>query len=297
MVHVPPDTGEGCRVCVESGLSGTSEGVEALALNCEIVMRKCVSVASRIAFACAAFGAVMAPAAAADLNDYPSNPAPMKGGGIYVPSFSWTGFYLGGHMGYGLGDSYSKDDPYAGGGNAFDGNYERISVEPTGWMGGGQLGYNWQNDAFVFGLESDLGFLGTEDKKYLAGGFEKTSYGWYGTATARLGFSDSRWLFYGKGGLAFANIKNAAGGLDVSGAVITDNYTEIDEIRTGWAAGGGIEYAFQRDWSMKLEYLYMGFGKDTTTDRDGDLYIHDNDLHTVKIGLNYRLQPGMEPLR
>jgi outer membrane immunogenic protein len=253
-------------------------------------------VASRIALACAAFGAFTAPAVAADLNDYPSTPASRQDAGVYVPSFSWTGLYLGGHLGYSSGDSYSRDNPNAGAGAAFDNNYEKMTIEPDGWLGGGQIGYNWQYSTLLFGFEADAGYLGAEADTVNALGFVKSEYSWYGTTTGRLGFVDGRWLFYGKGGLAFADIRNEASAMS-GGAIDSSDYTSIDEVRAGWAAGGGIEYAFQRDWSMKVEYLYMDFGDDRSTNIDGDSYIHDNSIHTVKVGLNYKLQTGSQPLR
>ena len=112
----------------------------------------------------------------------------------------------------------------------------------------------------------------------------------------RLGYTDSRWLLYTKGGLAFANITNQAGAISGGVEDPTDK-TVKDETQLGWTIGGGMEYAFRPDWSMKIEYLYMDFGDDNSTNADGDLFIHDNSLHTVKVGLNYRLPDRYEPLK
>jgi outer membrane immunogenic protein len=254
-------------------------------------MKKYVSVASRIAFA--AYGAVLAPAAAADLGGYPNYPDKGRGQGIYVPSyFSWTGAYVGGNLGYAYGNSTTTADT-AG---AFNNAYSSMEIRPYGWMAGLDAGYNWQSDTFIFGVEGDLGYLGADREKYRSDGFATVSYGWYGTATARIGFSDSRWMIYGKGGLALASITNEAGGSTL-GAVDANDYTKLDEIRAGWALGGGVEFAFQRNWTMKVEYLYMDFGKDTSTNASGDQFSHDNSLHTLKVGLNYRLQQPREQLK
>lgn len=259
-------------------------------------MRKCVCVASRVAFACAVYGASLVPAAAADLGGYPSR----RGGpdsAIYVPSyFSWTGFYFGGQLGYGGGSSTSKNDPSAGTGHAFDGNYNQLSLTPNGFLGAGQLGYNWQSDSFVFGLEGDLGYLGASDDKYEVGGFAKAEYGWYSTAAARIGFSELRWLFYAKGGLALASIKNEAGAM-LNGVAVAGDRTSLDDLRVGWALGAGTEFAFQRNWSMKVEYLFMDFGEEKSGNADGDVFLHDNSVSTIKVGINYRPQPAYEPLR
>jgi outer membrane immunogenic protein len=100
-----------------------------------------------------------------------------------------------------------------------------------------------------------------------------------------------------KGGLAAAQIENRAGALLGGGVADPFDLTETDETRLGWALGGGLEYAFRPDWSLKIEYMYMDFGTDTSGNFDGDGFSHDNDLHSVKVGLNYRIQPMLEPLR
>ena len=86
-------------------------------------------------------------------------------------------------------------------------------------MGGLSAGYNWQYDHLVAGLEADLGYLGAEDRQADAFAFTKAEYGGYGTVTGRLGYADDRWLFYGKGGLAFADIKNTAGAITLAPSI------------------------------------------------------------------------------
>lgn len=259
-------------------------------------MRNSVCVASRIGFALAFATVGWGPASAADLRDYNRS---YKDGddAIVVPQsyFSWNGFYLGGHLGYGSGSSSSFNDAGAGNGDAFDGG-DGISFDPAGWMAGVTLGYNWQFDAFVFSLEADVGYLGADESQSNGIGFASAEYGGYGTLTGRLGYAQDRWLFYAKGGLAFADIENRAGDLD-GGLIDGTDFTKIQEVHTGWALGLGVEYAFQRDLSMKIEYLYMDFGEDHSRNLDGDVFQHENDLHTVKVGVNYSLQRVYEPLR
>ncbi|WP_170937003.1 MULTISPECIES: outer membrane beta-barrel protein [Rhodomicrobium] len=211
------------------------------------------------------------------------------------PSFSWEGPYIGATLGYGWGESksFNREDDVPG--SAFDGG-NGLSNDPTGWLGGITLGYNWQFDAFVFGIEGDLGFLGAEDSRSNGFAFSETEYGGYGTITARLGFAYDRWLFYGKGGGAFADIENRAGDLD-GGFIDQSDFTRLQEVRAGWALGGGVEFAFQRNMSMKIEYLYMDFGEDTSRNFDDDVFNHENTISTVKVGLNYSLEPDFVPLR
>jgi outer membrane immunogenic protein len=247
-------------------------------------MGKYVSFASRSACAFLCLAAAWSPANSADLG-YP------RGGGykdygdpIVVPSnfFSWTGFYLGGNLGYSWGSTSTYNLPGSGTGGGFDGDATGFDFNPSGWLGGVAAGYNWHTDAFVFGLESDLGYLGAEDGDSNGAAFANAEYGWYGTLTARAGYAQDRFLFYAKGGLALADIENTAGEIgDPS------DFTESHEIYAGWALGGGAEFAFNPNMSMKIEYLYMDFGDDTSTNADGDFFEHENDIHTVKVGVSY----------
>lgn len=251
-------------------------------------MSKCVSVASRYAFAFAFMAAAWSPASAADLGG-PDRSYKDYGDPIVVPQsyFSWTGFYIGGHLGYGMGTSSSVDAS----GGAFNDLVNGFEIDPSGWLGGLTIGYNWQTDAFVFGLEGDLGYLDAHDRETASGAFAEAEYAGYGTLTARIGYSDSRWLFYAKGGLALADITNRAG--DIGDGT---DITRISEVRSGWALGGGVEHAFQHDMSLKVEYLYMDFGDDNSGNTDGDIYRHENDIHTLKVGFNYSLQRTFDAL-
>ena len=253
-------------------------------------MGKYVSVASRSACAFICLAAAWSPANSADLG-YP------RGGGykdygdpIVVPSnfFSWTGFFLGGNLGYSWGNTSTYNLPGSGTGAGFNSGATGFDLNPDGWLGGVSTGYNWHTDAFVFGFEGDLGYLGAEDGERTTTAFANADYGWYGTLTARAGYAQDRLLFYAKGGFAFADIDNTAGAVSGGSNVATD-FTENHEVHTGWALGAGTEYAFNPNMSMKIEYLYMDFGDETSTNADGDIFEHDNNIHTVKVGVSYFL--------
>ncbi len=177
-----------------------------------------------------------APANAADVPVrgpiYKAHPAPV---------FNWTGFYFGGHLGYGFSST--------------DG-----AVEPDGFLGGVQLGYNWQvSRNWVFGLETDI--AGTDMNDSVAG--INTHVDYLGTARVRLGYAVDRTLFYGTGGLAYA--RSAVNG--------------VHDTDTGYALGAGIEWAFAPSWSAKVEYMFHGF--------DNNL-VGNVDISTIKFGVNYR---------
>jgi outer membrane immunogenic protein len=203
---------------------------------------------------------------------------------------NWTGFYIGGH----LGAARSKLKTGALVSEA--GEPDEITTDNNnGYIAGGQLGFNWQfGQWLVLGLEGDLGYLGLENRApFPVGGTPedefRTKFGLYGTATGRLGLSFDRLLVYGKGGFVFAKVDHSATDFEDP-----EESVSFDKTRTGWTAGGGLEYAFTPNWSAKIEYLYMDFG-DLTRPNPGDAsesILFDNRVQTVKLGINYKFDWG-----
>ncbi|WP_040581214.1 outer membrane protein [Methyloferula stellata] len=190
---------------------------------------------------------------AADLP--PRRPAP-----IYVPPlFTWTGFYAGLNVGGGFSTS-----------NGLNSYLGTNSGRASGFVAGGQAGYNYQvSPLFVVGVEND----------FLVTGVSTHNSGWnapdvrvpfFGTARGRAGFTllDSHVLVYGTGGLATGQV----------------NDTGINKLRIGWTAGGGVEWAFLPNWSMKLEYLYTDLYKNLKSD---SLPERHEKFHIVRVGVNY----------
>ncbi len=265
--------------------------------------------------------ALPAPLLAADLGE--SYGVSLKDTPFEAVPYSWSGPYIGVHAGYGWGNSSIRDggtDLYGGTGNkskppygafacgpALTGNYcnTPFELDPKGWLGGVQIGTNWQRDHLVLGIEGDLGYLGVSDDYVLIRphddrDFGVAKYGLYGTATGRVGFAFDRSLIYAKGGLALAHIKNKGYDLDLTNGSFEEypgSEASKSSMGAGWALGGGIEHAITDRVSIKAEYLYMDFGSTTAHSSDGDIYKFENQLHTVKIGLNYRLDSEPEPLK
>jgi outer membrane immunogenic protein len=176
---------------------------------------------SRIAFAAALMTAgLTASAQAADI-PYGSR-APYT---VNQPlnAYSWAGPYLGGNIGYGWG------------------SVDNNPTKPSGFAGGVQGGYNWQNGPFVFGLEADIQASGANDT------FApwKFSNPWFGTVRSRVGYALNNVLFYGTGGLAFGELRGQTFGL-------TETHSTA-----GWTAGVGAEFGFAQNWTAKIEYLYV----------------------------------------
>jgi outer membrane immunogenic protein len=195
----------------------------------------------------------------------------------------WSGLYIGGHCGaaWGRTTAHTVDDE-----DIFDNR-----LKPTGWLCGGQVGHNWLSGNVLFGLEGDLGYLSLKKSEIQPSDDDNTAlrsvkYSWYATLTGRLGYTSGQWLLFVKGGAAFARIKHT--GFEVTGDP-GDNAYSLSKTRVGAAVGGGVEYAVSPNWSWKLEYLYMDFGRKTAVTSDPDVTVQNRDqVHTVKIGVNYR---------
>ena len=141
------------------------------------------------------------------------------------------------------------------------------SARSSSWVGGGQAGYNWQQGAFVYGLETDLSATGLNSS--MTGGLTGTCAGasastnatidWYGTGRGRLGWSAGQWLFYGTGGLAYGHVglNSTFTALGVGGLSTT---SQNSSIRTGWVGGGGIEYLLQPNLLLSINYQYVDLG-------------------------------------
>lgn len=215
------------------------------------------------------FGLVQV-ASAADLPARMYTKAPIA----VAPAPSWTGFYLGGNVGYGWGRVRSSLG----------------TTEPDGVVGGGQIGYNWQTNNFVFGIETD--FQGANERAssgFTVGapavaGSVTDRLNYFGTVRGRVGLVGwNQWLFYATGGYAYGETEtNLAVGLLSANSRST---------RSGYTIGGGIEGMIAPNWTAKVEYLYIdfdrynqGIGGFTTSRRA------DNNI--VRVGLNYHFNLG-----
>lgn len=210
------------------------------------------------------------------------------------PVFTWTGFYVGGNVGYSWGRARTDltetetatatittlagtTVASATATTLFTGN-DRARLR--GALGGLQAGYNWQTDRWVWGLEGDFQITGERGGVLIcpvaAGiappatcpatgspfGTADYSMPWFGTLRGRIGVAWDRVLFYGTGGLAVAGIKaDYTDALPLGAPLVTPVATGSQRFaRAGWVIGGGIEGALDNNWSVKLEYLHMDFG-------------------------------------
>lgn len=199
-----------------------------------------------------------------------------------APMFSWTGFYIGGHVGYGWGNNdFTDPTGYFGTAGATYGN------DSDGFLGGLQAGFDYQfAPNWVLGIEGQVSWSNIDGSTTFGApvsGTFSNDLNWLSSVTGRLGYTGGNWLLYGKGGVAWADYDHTVADnlLAVSGTV--------GDTKIGWTAGAGIEYAFAPGFSGKVEYQYYDFGSDTYTFPTlATPFEVDNNIHTVKAGLNWR---------
>src|SRR6266498_2648622 len=123
---------------------------------------------------------------------------------------NWTGFYLGVHGGFFWARSVTIGDGFE------ETPDTSVTVKDDGLIGGGQFGYDYQIGHFVLGLEARGGGLDFDRSVYEYAGndnFARAKYDWYGAVTGRVGWAWNKLLFYGKGGVAWVNVRNDAADL------------------------------------------------------------------------------------
>jgi outer membrane immunogenic protein len=242
--------------------------------------------------------AVSGYAMAADL----SRPAPAP---VYTkappmpPPFSWTGFYIGGNLG-GAWASGSITDTATG--LTFSG-----SSNNGIFIGGGQVGFNYQVSNIVFGVEGDFDWASNNNNNNTGvfvpalGSTIQASANdkWISTLAGRLGVAWDRVLFYGKGGGAWVGansftVTNLGPGIGAG-----TSFTGGSTTNTGWLAGVGLEWAFAQNWTARVEYNYIGLNSNTFTlpatavFLPGDTFtVGSNHIQTVTVGINYLFNFG-----
>jgi outer membrane immunogenic protein len=261
-----------------------------------------------------------------------------------VPIFTWTGFYVGVNAGYGFGDeddnnlgsyflpagSVINSPGTAGTLTVLNGFGFNNDNDNEGFVGGGQIGYNYQIGSFVIGVEADIQwadlgggnnnlgfglvpgaytFVGVPGLAFAGGPAVFTNGGvnndieWFGTVRARLGVAFDRALIYATGGFAYASggddNNNCLGFAGAGFGFGCGNGG--DDWRSGWTVGGGVEYAFTNNLSVKLEGLYVNLDSDNNNNF-GSVYVpatnqlfvsynasnNENEFFVVRAGVNFR---------
>jgi outer membrane immunogenic protein len=297
----------------------------------------------------ASVGAIALTGSAAFAADLPSRAPPP----VYLPPppvFTWTGWYAGLNAGYTFGGSnsvnvntvpaFADETDFPGiatplADAAAASATADLSADRSGFIGGGQIGYNFQfGNSWLVGIEADMQGTGARSSDIVTGVASipagiigapavtqstisvNNAVDWLGTVRGRLGFLITpTMLIYGDGGFAYGGVHE---GVDVASNLVVSGLESLGSppvfggftnTRTGWTAGGGFEWMFAPNWSAKLEYLYYDLG--TTTFNVGALTLPLAGLnvftdpvqastrwngHIVRVGLNYHFNWGPPPI-
>lgn len=207
------------------------------------------------------------------------------------PVFTWTGPYVGLHIG-----------------GAFAGNIS-INGSPIvsstfgrdGVFGGAHLGYNYQMNSVVIGLQAEYNFAGITGSA-TAGPFAfHSAVRQFGSIDGRLGLAFNRWLIYAIGGFAYSDPRHS---IVNDGIPLTRDYAANEY---GWDVGGGVEYAFMGNWTGRIEYRYYNWGNKGYADTLGyglaagatgviPSHTTTEQLHTVRAGLTYKFNWPQAPV-
>jgi outer membrane immunogenic protein len=273
--------------------------------------------------------------------DLPSRKGPPPAFLPPPPPPMWTGFYVGLNAG---GTWSSNNSLYTQGWDVFDSPRTLVgaafansattwvhSGNNGGFIGGGQIGYNWQfNNVFVAGVEADIQGVTSHSGGGGAGfgvGFDPVSgaspatftrvnrgIDYLGTVRGRLGYLVTPTLLaYGTGGLAYGGVNLNASYLSFDTAAVFGpgaGATSFSDTRVGWTAGGGLEWMFMPNWSTKVEYLYYDLGSVLATGAVVSGLTANNALgwayapsasarfngHIVRAGLNYHFNWAPAPV-
>ena len=203
---------------------------------------------------------------------------------VRAEGYDWTGFYVGGHLGYAVNDV----------GGIFDSagsKFKLDALDDEGLTWGGQAGYNFQDGRFVFGLEGDIsisdldnGMIDEEDD------IQEFETDWFATIRGRAGYAYKDALFYATAGVAYMEAE-----LRVEQNKNNSGPAKLEFDEWGGVLGAGIEYGITNNFSVKTEFQYLFIDDDDTTlrnpplnDADTGDFIEVGDIITFMIGVNYR---------
>lgn len=200
---------------------------------------------------------------------------------VAAPSFSWSGAYVGGQVGYGWAKS------------TLNSGYEPLQLKPDGFLGGIYAGYNFDiGNNIILGVEGDATYNNLKDSRTQTDEMFGTSIlenklQWSGAVRARAGVAVDRFLPYIAGGVAFGNVKNS---LSSSGGFF-DGAASQSKTLTGWTLGAGVDYAVTNNLILRFEYRYTDFGsKDFYPSHDGFEYFLPTKIKAsdIRLGVAYK---------
>jgi outer membrane immunogenic protein len=239
-----------------------------------------------------------------------------------VTVYNWTGFYVGGNIGYSWNTSnvntnVIESPTYLGlcslnGGSACGvavGNAASPGLRPNAFVGGAQAGYNYQVNKLVVGIEADINSFRNRASSTVSQaypGFPGIQYttttnvstDWLFTLRPRIGVAAAPGvLLYATAGLAVTNLRYAEAFSDNQVGALATQAAAVSQTRAGWTAGAGLEAKLAANWTGKIEYFYADLGSVSTTSRlvtinpanGGDTFNQSANLRSniVRVGVNY----------
>ncbi len=210
----------------------------------------------------AAAGSLVGLASAAHAADMAMKTAPAP---LPVPTVDWSGWYAGVSAGANWQQVQGQDN-YTG--------YPGATASADGFIGGGLIGYNWQNGNAVYGLEGDIsGLTGSTSESSYGWGYRGDDLGtasskidWLSTIRGRMGLAVGNSMAYATGGLAIGGVKTSLDLTDGSDGIASTSHTNT---RVGWTVGTGVDQMWGPHWIVGLEGLFVDLGKSSNTYQAG----------------------------
>jgi outer membrane immunogenic protein len=215
----------------------------------------------------------------------------------YTPAYSWTGFYIGANAG-GARDTRVDLQTTFGNVPAF---FRHDIIGGSGWVAGGTVGANYQLGHYVVGVEGDwdAAHLSANSGSLLSGGAGcttplvdcRSNISSLGTLRGRLGLAFDRLLFYGTGGGAWGRVETDVIDTFGIGGLPAGTVLPMISNQTGWAAGGGVEWAAWGPMTVKAEFLHVDLGPVTTAqpglNTTGRIK-QEETANILRLGVNYK---------
>ena len=242
-----------------------------------------------------------AAAIAASLSPALADGMPSRGMSVGPRCASFAGYYVGANVSSVTYDTAWTDRDNWADRFSVDIGLDHVARTQTGWGGGLQAGYNFQTGCTVLGFEADWTWTDAGGSLNYTGNGNPAAMvirlndevNWFGTLRTRSGVVVDNMLLYATGGLAYADIKHSWRLTDGNAGGLTERFSASD-VKWGWTAGVGTEWAWSDRITLKSEVLYVKFDDETTTvfspaAATNVHFDHQDAMWVGRIGLNIKL--------
>ncbi len=218
-----------------------------------------------------------------------------------IPVSNWSGPYIGAHIGAGrMSESATHTGPFREQGEPCMYNAGCVA-SATGVVGGVEVGYDWQDRYFVYGVAADWTWTDLKHTQQRTSGTttytHQAKIDWLASFRGRMGLAVDNTLVYVTGGVALGHLKSSVGTTCATCTTSsTSNYGGLSTTKVGWVIGGGVEHRWTRNWSFKAEALYYDLGRETGcgpgqnggTGGTGYCTEFHHEVIVGRVGVNYR---------